>query len=140
VALDPQREVARDPEPETTPPLFRRPSDPPPRLDRIMASEAIHILQHELSLQHGDAGSPRRSARYWARRFTGRSRRRLLVALGTATVALAEQCDRLADRAMTQEEVTADVAGTLGQELTRLRAEVLHLAALVSSFGRRPDA
>ncbi len=123
MALDPHREVTHAGEPPPAPRLFHRPSDAPPPLERIGDSGPLDVLRRELSAQQ----RPRRSARYWAGRISGRSRRRFLLALGTATVALAEQCDRLRDRVMANEEVTEDVAATLGEELARLRAEVLHL-------------
>jgi hypothetical protein len=59
--------------------------------------------------------------------------------LGSATVTLAEQCDRLRDRMVAHEEITEDVASTLGEELARLRAEVLHLRALIISPRPDPD-
>ena len=53
-------------------------------------------------------------------------------ALAQATEAIATHCDLLADRLAAQEAVTADVTGAFGEEITRLRAEVLHLQRLVS--------
>lgn len=65
-------------------------------------------------------------------RVSGRSDRHLLFALAQATEAIATHCDLLADRLAAQEAVTADVTGAFGEEITRLRAEVLHLQRLVS--------
>ncbi|HEY1650284.1 MAG TPA: hypothetical protein VGG09_00230 [Acidimicrobiales bacterium] len=131
MALDPQHVVTPESGSDAAPGLFRRPSDAPPRLERVADIESVQGLRHELSIRQGGATtSARRRARSLAGWITGRSRRRLVLSLGTATVALAEHCDLLAERLMAQEEITADVAATLGEELARLRAEVLHLQAL----------
>jgi hypothetical protein len=60
--------------------------------------------------------------------------------LADATVELADHCDRLTDRLMAQEDVTHDVASAFGEELARLRAEVVHLAGLVAALDEPPDA
>jgi hypothetical protein len=75
-----------------------------------------------------------RSLRSWAGRISGRADRRLLVALVGATEAIITHCDLLADRLAAQEAVTEDVAGSFGQEIVQLRAEVLHLQAQVTSL------
>ena len=80
----------------------------------------------------GRASSPGRAVRSWLGRVSGRSDRHLLFALAQATEAIATHCDLLADRLAAHETVTADVSGAFGEELTRLRAEVLHLQRLVS--------
>jgi hypothetical protein len=137
MALDPHDAMRPDAESGAAPGVFRRPTDVPPRLDHIGDAEAVRALRHELSIRQGRAeASRRRKVRAVAGWITGRSRRRLLISLGAATIALAEQSDRLADRLMTQEEITQDVAATLGEELTRLRAEILHLRALTTSLDR----
>ena len=51
-----------------------------------------------------------------------------------ATEAIATHCDLLVDRLAAQESVTADVAESFGQEIVRLRAEVLHLQTEVTSL------
>jgi hypothetical protein len=51
-------------------------------------------------------------------------------ALAEATDAIATQCDLLADRIAARDAVGADVADSFGEEVTRLRAEVLHLQRL----------
>jgi hypothetical protein len=131
------------PEPGGEPPrLLRRPSDAPPPLEHISGTESLAAVRREVSSRRQPGGASRRgTARAWAGRLTGRSRRRLLLALGAATLELAEHCDRLTDRLSSLEGVTEDVAATLGEELARLRAEVLHLRALTTSLERRsPDA
>jgi (p)ppGpp synthase/HD superfamily hydrolase len=62
-----------------------------------------------------------------AGRISGRSDRRLLSALAEATDAIATQCDLLADRIAARDTVSSDIADSFGEEVTRLRAEVLHL-------------
>jgi len=72
------------------------------------------------------------TVRAWAGRVSGRSDRRLLVALAQATEAIAAQCDLLADRLASQETITADVTAAYGEEITQLRAEVRHLQRQVA--------
>jgi hypothetical protein len=60
--------------------------------------------------------------------------------LAGATVELGDHCDRLTDRLMAQEDVTHDVASAFGEELARLRAEVVHLAGLVAALDEPHDA
>ena len=80
----------------------------------------------------------RRAVRAWAGRVSGRSDRRLLLALASATDAVAAQCDHVVDRLTTQEAVSTDVATVFGEEITQLRAEVLHLQRVVASLQGRP--
>ena len=136
MALDSHGNVAGDLDAQA-PGLFRRPSDAPARLAPMGRSEAIETLRREVSYQ---AGPQLRSLRYWAGRFSGRSRRRLLLQLGAATLALADHCDLLADRLSGQAEISEDLAATFGEELARLRAEVLHLKGLTAAVDRRTDA
>jgi cell division protein FtsB len=84
-------------------------------------------------LSGGQAGSGR-SFRGWAGRVSGRSDRRLLLALAAAMDAMATHCDLLADRLASQEVVTADLADVFGQEIAQLRAEVLHLRRSVAAL------
>jgi hypothetical protein len=84
------------------------------------------------------AGRPD-SVRAWLGRISGRSDRRLLVSLAGATEAIAAHCDLLGDRLAVLEAVTADVAAAYGEEISRLRAEVLHLQRLVVSLHDAPD-
>ena len=82
----------------------------------------------------GTALSLRSTVRSWAGRVSGRSDRRLLLALASATDAVAAHCDLIVDRLTTQEAVTADVTGAFGEEIAQLRAEVLHLQRVVASL------
>jgi hypothetical protein len=53
-----------------------------------------------------------------------------LSALAEATEAIATQCDLLADRIAARDTVSADIADSFGEDVARLRAEVLHLQRL----------
>lgn len=144
MAFEPH-ELAPGADASSAPRLLSRPTDAPPRLGRVADGPALAALGHEWSL-HGArrrtmwAGSPGDTARLWAGRLTGRSRRRLVDALAGATIELADRCEVLTDRMMTQEEVTEDVATAYGEELSRLRAEVQHLAGLVAELSERTHA
>jgi uncharacterized protein YceH (UPF0502 family) len=54
--------------------------------------------------------------------------------LADATDATTAQVDRMADRINAQEAVTGDVAGALGQEIARLRAEVIELRRSIEAL------
>ena len=71
--------------------------------------------------------------RAWAGRLSGRSDRRLLLALAGATDAIATHCDLLAAHLAAEEALTEDVVASYGEEITCLRAEVLHLQREVTS-------
>ncbi len=51
-----------------------------------------------------------------------------------ATDALVTSCNQLADRLAAQEAVNADVTAAFGEEITQLRAEVIHLQRVVDSL------
>ena len=68
----------------------------------------------------------------WASHVSGRADRRLLDALAAALQALADHGDLLVDRLAAQEAVTADLNRVHGEELARLRAEVLHLSRMAA--------
>jgi hypothetical protein len=137
MAFDPHDGLAPEANASAAPRLLRRPTEAPPRLGRVADGPALQALRHEWSL-HGArrralwSGSPGDTARLWAGRLTGRSRRRLVAALAGATIELADRCEVLTDRMMSTEEVTGDVATAFGEELSRLRAEVMHLARLLA--------
>ena len=118
---DPHDAVADDS--ESAPRMLRRPADAGPPLERLADGEAVISLRRVVSDRNAGGGS----FRAWAARVSGRADRRLLLALARATDAVAVHCDLLVDRLAAQEAVTADVAGSFGQELALLRAEVLHL-------------
>lgn len=133
MARDPHDAVGGDA--ERAPRMFRQPIEAPPPLGRVGDDPALQSFHREWSARRaGTAGSLRPRVRGWAGRVSGRSDRRLLLALASATDALAAQCDHVAERLTTQESVTADLAGAFGEEIARLRAEVLHLQRIVASL------
>jgi hypothetical protein len=67
---------------------------------------------------------------------TGRRNRYVLEAVVRATGEIADRCDELTTRLEDQGAVTADVASTFGEELARLRAEVLRLQRTIDSSSR----
>jgi hypothetical protein len=128
MALDHDHPVVEAPRP------FAQPTDAPAPLRRSGDRDPLRSLRAILEAEIASrTGSLRQRARAWASRTSGRSERRLLAALAAATESLAGSCDELVDRVTRLERVTADVSGALGEELTRLRAEVGHLRHLVDS-------
>jgi hypothetical protein len=104
-------------------------------LGRAGDLDPVQNLRREFSAQlqmrkSPRLGSLRASARAWAGRVSGRSDRRLLYALAEATSALVDHCDSLTDRLATQETLLDEFTTILGEEVTRLRAEVDHLRRL----------
>jgi hypothetical protein len=121
---------------EAAPRMLRQPADPPPPLPRLGEERPVQAFRDEWRAQQAQARLPLRGrARRWLGRVSGRSDRRLLLAVATATDALAAHCDLFADRLSKQEAIAHDVAASYGEDLTRLRAEVEHLRALVISLG-----
>jgi hypothetical protein len=110
--------------------MLRQPADAPAPLGHVGDTEALQTFRRIRADWEASAG---RSLRSWAWRVSGRADRRLLRALVDATDAIAGHCDLLADRLAAREAVSADVAGTFGEEVARLRAEVLHLQHLAAS-------
>ena len=110
--------------------MLRRPAEAPPPLEHLGDDQAVISLRRVVSDRNADGGS----FRAWAARVSGRADRRLLLALAGATDAVAAHCDLLVDRLAAQEAVTADVAGSFGQELALLRAEVLHLQRTLATL------
>jgi hypothetical protein len=118
-------------ESEPAPRTLRRPAEAPPALGHIGASTSMVTLRRIRSERRNGVAS---SLRGWAGRISGRSNRRLLLALGDATETMAAQCDLLVDRLTSQEAVTADVSDAFGQELTLLRAEVAHVRRMLATL------
>jgi hypothetical protein len=115
--------------------MLQQPADAPPPLTRVQDLEPVRALRSELvSRQRSGPASFRR----WAGRVSGRADRRLMLVLAEATEALADHADLLVDRLTTLEALGADATGVLGEELTRLRAEVLHLQRVATSSPRPP--
>jgi hypothetical protein len=123
---------------EQPPHMLVRPAEPPPPLGHIADAEPLRDFRRELSSQRQlreapRLGSLRATVRAWAGRVSGRADRRLVVALGRATDALADRCDSIVDRLESQEALTAEVTEAFGSDLAHLRAEVAHLRALASA-------
>jgi hypothetical protein len=111
--------------------MLHQPADAPAPLAPATASEGVQSFRRAWSDRNAPA---MRTLRSWAGRVSGRSDRRLLEALAHATEAMATYCDQLADRMTSQETVTADIADSFGQEIVRLRAEVVHLQRSVDAL------
>ena len=121
---------------ESAPRMLRRPAEAPDRLPRARDDDAVRSFSDEWRAQRERTQAPlpwRARARRWVGRVSGRSDRRLLFALAHATDELVTHCDRLEDRLHQQEAITRDVADAYGEDLARLRAEVVHLRELVAS-------
>ena len=117
------------------PGMLRQPADAPPPLGPVGGIDAVASFRRVWASRR--VATPA-SLRAWAGRISGRSDRRLLVALAAATEAMAAHCDLLIDRVTAQEAVTADVAAALGQEIVQLRAEVVHLQRNLVSLRDAP--
>jgi hypothetical protein len=115
---------------EPAPRMLRQPPDAAPPLEHVATSAPLVWLRRVRSDQENRA---RRSLRGWVARISGRSDRRLLLALVESTEAMATQLDLLTDRLMSQEAITADIADAFGQDLARLRAEVTHVQRNVAA-------
>jgi hypothetical protein len=123
--------------PDEAPQALAQPADAPPPLPALADGEAIGRLRAaraSLAARDDAAGLAVR-VRAWAGRVTGRTDRYVLEAVVRATDEVVGRCDALAARLASQEKVTADVTHTFGEELARLRAEVLHLQRLVQQAG-----
>jgi hypothetical protein len=93
-----------------------------------------HLRDALASLAARDAtGTLPMRVRAWMGRVTGRRNRYVLEAVVRATDEIADRCDELTTRLMDQAAVTAEMASIFGEELARLRAEVLHLQRTIDS-------
>jgi hypothetical protein len=117
------------------PRMLRQPADAPPPLGPV---GGIGVVASFRRVWTGRTVATRSSMRAWAGRISGRSDRRLLLAVAAATEAMAAHCDLLIDRVNAQEAVSADVAAALGQEIVQLRAEVVHLERSLVSLRDAP--
>ena len=115
--------------------MLRRPADASPPLPLLSDGDGVRQLRAALaSLAARDAsGTVPERVRAWAGRVTGRRNRYVLEAVARATVEIADRCDALSTRLNEQESLTAEVARSFGEELARLRAEVLHLQSTIDS-------
>jgi hypothetical protein len=117
------------------PRMLHQPADAPAPLGPVGGIAAVASFRRVWT---GRTEATPSSLRAWAGRISGRSDRRLLLALAAATEAMAAHCDLLVDRVTAQEAVTADVAAALGQEIVQLRAEVDHLQRSLVSLRDGP--
>jgi hypothetical protein len=138
VVLDHRGVVAGDP--DKAPQMLQRPADASPPLPLLTEGKGVRQLRAALtSLAFRDAtGTLPVRVRAWVGRVTGRRNRYLLDALVRATGEIADRCDVLTTRLTAQDSITADVARTYGEELARLRAEVLHLQSVIESSSGSP--
>ena len=132
MVLDPHNPIAG--EPEDAPRMLKQPSEAPRTLGHVGDTESVRSFRQEWeSRRASHTSSPRGKLRAWAGRVTGRTDRRLLVAIAHATDAIAAHCDLIADRLGSQETVTGDVTRAFGEEISQLRSEVIHLQRVVRS-------
>lgn len=122
--------------------MLQRPADAPPPLPLLAESDAVQQLRAALaSLAARDAiGALPVRIRALVGRVTGRRDRYVLQGVVRATGAIADRCDELATRLNAQEALTADVTRLYGEELARLRAEVLHLQRTIDSSSGMPGS
>jgi len=121
--------------------MLRHAVEPAPHFERVGDTAAVLTLRSTLSGRADQARS--RSivvrVRAWIGRISGRSDRHLLFVLAHATEAIAAQCDSISDRLANQEAILSDVASVAGEELARLRAELLHMTHLASPNTDSPE-
>ena len=136
MVLDHRRVVAV--ESDNAPQMLRRPADATPALPLLAAGDGMRDLRAALaSLAARDAtGTLPVRVRSWMGRVTGRRNRYVLEAVVRATDEIADRCDELTTQLIDQGAVTAELASIFGEELARLRAEVLHLQRTIDSSGR----
>ena len=119
---------------EVAPGMLSRPADPPAPPAHMYELPAVQVLRQVVASRQAERHSTfRRRLRTWASHVSGRADRRLLDALAAASQAMADHGDLLVDRLAAQEAVTADLNRVYGEELARLRAEVLHLTRMAST-------
>ncbi len=130
--------------------MLSRTTDAPDALEPIRASDLVGRLHTAWQRAAGrDTGPPdapsgrlRAKSRAGIERIRGRADHELIGDLIRAVDAIAARCDEIcAGRLSHQEIVTSEVAQALGQEVTRLRAAVGHLADRNDPTGpSQPDA
>ncbi len=139
MVLEPDRAVT---EVSRAPKLLGRPAEAPPPLARVRDSEQIRSLHEQWAGRSSHPSSaPRptsvvKAARAWAGRSPllgrGRANRRLLGSLIRATDAVAAHGDQVADRLGHQEALLQEITEAFGEDITRLRAEVIQLRRLIA--------
>ena len=130
------------------PQMFSRPTDAPEPLPPIRSGEHVSALHTQWARRHSQEPATTSSWRRTVRRARARLQRsvggadaELLGDLVRAVDALAARCDEMAARLSNQEVLVAELARTLGMEVTRLRATVERLIAQGAERepGRSPD-
>ncbi len=115
--------------------MLGRPAEPSRAPGHLADGDAVRTFRRTWSTWRDPARAGSWSARLRsaASKIAGRPERRLLSSVAGATDAVAAGCDALSDRLESQEALTAEVAETLGEEVSRLRAEVAHLRRLLDA-------
>jgi hypothetical protein len=116
--------------------MFSRTTEAPDAFEPIRGSDLIGRLHaawqraagRDASAPDAPSGRLRAKSRAGIERIRGRADHELIGDLIRAVDAIAARCDEIAGRLSHQEIVTSEVAEALGQEVTRLRAAVGHLA------------
>jgi hypothetical protein len=115
------------------PRMFSRPTEPPRPIEPIRSGEFVTKLHATWSRPYENRSSwsnrIRSKSRSAIERLLGRADHELIGDLIRAVDAVAARCDEISARLSQLEIITNEVAETLGPEVTRLTAEVGHLAS-----------
>jgi hypothetical protein len=120
---------------ENPPRMFRLPTDPPEHLQSLRAGDQITRLHTEWARRR--AASPktdsvgtrvRSRVKVFAAQVTGADDRRFLGDLVRAVDAVAIRCDELSERVSNLATTLDDLARSLSEEVTQLRATVDSIA------------
>jgi hypothetical protein len=143
MAVDPGETVTTGLQGADPPPrMLPRPADAPPPLDPLHESEQLRALHGEWARLHGGPTGAPTPADQW-RRVRGKARRmlpmggperELLGALIRTVDALALRCDAIAERLGAQETLMEGVAGSFGEDITRVRADLQQVRAALPSL------
>jgi hypothetical protein len=113
------------------PEMYSRPTEVPEPLTPIQASREVSDLHTKWAALHGGneelASRAHRKLLRAVRRILGRSDDVLIGDLIRAIDVLAIRCDELAHGVERVDTVVAEIAGTLGQDVARLQAQVMQL-------------
>lgn len=111
------------------PTMFRQPTDPPAPLPPLRGGEHITRIHREWARMHAAADGTgslghrvRVRARLMAARVIGGNERLFLGDLVRATDEVAARCDELSERVSNLAMAVDDLARSLGEEVTHLRA------------------
>jgi hypothetical protein len=116
------------------PTMFDLPADPPPALSPIRGSAEIATIHKRWSQMA--TGTPLAASRWSSilhktrslmNRLLGRSDHDFLADLTRAIDAVAARCDEISDQLARQQILAHNIAESLGEEVTRLRASVAQL-------------